>query len=190
VIPNLSLKIANAAPGVALHVRLIGDWDILDQLDAGGADIALTRLVDGGERFKCVQVTDDDYVALLDRQHPAATLGAFTPEHLARIPHVIITSGDDDTSFVDDALSDIGLSRKMVNRVPLLSIVLMLVGSARLAILPRRPANGLASVCPLVVKELPFASPRTELFMIWHRGLDNVPAQRWLRGMIRASVQG
>jgi len=190
VIPILSCKVAEAAPGVALHVRPIGAGDVLDQLDSGEADVALTRLVDGGQRFKCVRVTDDDYVALLDRQHPVATLGEFTLEHLARIPYVIMTSGDDDTGFVNDALDNLGLSRKIIMHVPLLSIVLMLVGFDRLGILPRRPANGLAAVCPLVVKELPFTSPRTELSMIWHRGLDNVPAQRWLRGMVRASVHG
>jgi DNA-binding transcriptional LysR family regulator len=188
VIPSLSRMIAEAAPGVVLDVRQLSTADVLDQLDTGGADVALTHLVDGGERFKCVRVADDDYVALLDRQHPIAKLGDFTPEHLARIPHVAITSGADDTSFVDDALGKLGLSRKIAICVPLLSIVLMLVGADRLAVLPRRPANGLVAVCPLVIRELPFASPRTEVSMIWHRGLDNDPAQRWLRGMIRASV--
>ena len=93
------------------------------------------------------------------------------------------------SDFVDDALSELGLSRRIAFRVPFLSIVLMLVESDRLAIMPRRAANGLAAVCPLVPMDLPFASPRTELSMIWHRGLDNDPAQRWLRGLIRASVQ-
>ena len=162
---------------------------VLDQLDAGAADVALTRLVDGGERFKCVRVTDDDFVAVLDRQHPAACIEILTPEHLAAIPHVIIRSSGDDTGFVDCALGKLGLSRQIAIRVPFLSIVLMLVGADRLTVMPRRAANGLAAVCPLVLKELPFASPRTELSMIWHRGLDNDPAQRWLRGMIRASVQ-
>jgi DNA-binding transcriptional LysR family regulator len=65
----------------------------------------------------------------------------------------------------------------------------MLVGSNRLAIVPRRAANSLALVCPLVVKELLFASPPIELSMIWHRRLDNHPAHRWLRSMIRACMQ-
>jgi DNA-binding transcriptional LysR family regulator len=74
-------------------------------------------------------------------------------------------------------------------RAPLLSMVLMLVGWDRLAVVPRRVANSLVHVCPLAVKELPFASPRIEASMIWYRRLDNHPAQRWLRGLIRASVQ-
>ena len=49
--------------------------EVLEQLDAGGADVALGRLVDGGERFKCVRITDDDYVvcstgSTLQRERP------------------------------------------------------------------------------------------------------------------------
>jgi DNA-binding transcriptional LysR family regulator len=130
----------------------------------------------------------DDYVALMDRQHPAAGEDDLSAERLAQIPHVVVTSSGDDTSFVDEALERSGLERKVAMRVPLLSMVLMLVGSDRLAVVPRRVANSLVRVCPLTVKELPFASPRIEISMIWHRRLDNHPAQRWLRGLIRASV--
>jgi DNA-binding transcriptional LysR family regulator len=189
VVPALSRKVAEAAPNASLDIRPVGAVDVLDQLDAGGVDVALSTLVDGGERFKCVRITDDDYVALLDVQHPAAREAELSAQRLAEIPHVVITSSGDDTGFVDDALEELGLVRKVATRVPFLSVVLMLVGADRLAIVPRRAANGLTQICPLVVKELPFASPRIALSLIWHRRFDNHPAQRWLRGMIRASVQ-
>jgi hypothetical protein len=55
----------------------------------GAAGSARTRLVDGGDRFKCVRITDDDYVVLLDGAHPAAKQPALSAELLARIPHVV-----------------------------------------------------------------------------------------------------
>jgi DNA-binding transcriptional LysR family regulator len=189
IVPKLVDKVSEAAPNVIFDILPLDRSDLLDQLDAGSADVALGRLVDGGERFKCVWIVDDDYVALMDRQHPAASEDDLSAERLAQIPHVVITSSGDDTSFVDEALERSGLERKVAMRVPLLSMVLMLVGSDRLAVVPRRVANSLARVCPLAVKELPFAPPRIEISMIWHRRLDNHPAQRWLRGLIRASVQ-
>jgi DNA-binding transcriptional LysR family regulator len=189
VVPTLARKVAAVAPNVTLDIRPVGQMDVLDQLDAGGADVALNRLVDGGERFKCVRITDDDFVALLDKEHPVAGEVQLSAERLAEIPHVLITSSGDDTSFIDEALEERGLARKVATRVPFLSIVLMLVGSDQMAIVPRRSGHDLAEICPLVVKELPFPSPRTALSMIWHRRLDGHPAQRWLRGMIRASVQ-
>jgi DNA-binding transcriptional LysR family regulator len=188
IVPTLARKVGESAPNVSLDIRPVGMADVLVQLDAGGADVALAQLVDGGERFKCVRVTDDDYVVILDKAHPAAQEPSISIERFVEIPHVVITSSGDDTSFVDRALEERGFARKVATRVPFLSIVLMLVGADRLSILPRRSANGLSLVCPLVVRELPFPSPRITLSMIWHRRLDNQPAQRWLRGMIRASV--
>jgi DNA-binding transcriptional LysR family regulator len=188
VVPELCRRVAEAAPNVTLDIRPLGRTDVLDQLDAGAADVGLSKLVDGGERFKCVRITEDDYVALLDRQHPAAHETELSTERLAQIRHVVITSSGDDTNFIDEALEERGLARRIAARVPFLSVVLMLVGSDRLVVMPRRAANGLALVCPLVVKELPFACPRIALSMIWHRRLDSHPAQRWLRNMIRASM--
>lgn len=131
---------------------------------------------------------DDDYVAVTDKAHPVAD-EVLSIERIAQIPHIVVSSSGDDIGFVDDALEERSLTRKIAIPVPLPSIVLMLVGSDRLAVIPRRVANGLAQVCPLVVKELPFPSPRITLSMIWHRRLDNHAAHRWLRDRIRESAQ-
>ncbi|HXA21132.1 MAG TPA: LysR family transcriptional regulator [Acetobacteraceae bacterium] len=189
IVPALARTVGNLAPRVSLDINPIGMREVLDQLDAGGMDVALTALVDGGERFKCVRVTDDDFVVLLDGAHSAARDAVIPAERLAEIPHIAITSTGDDTSFVDDALEHHGLTRTIATRVPFLSVVLMLVGSDRLAVVPRRVADDLARICPLVARELPFPSPRIVLSMIWHRRLDNHAAHRWLRDMIKASVQ-
>jgi DNA-binding transcriptional LysR family regulator len=189
LVPALARNVSEVAPRVSLDVRPLGLLDVLGQLDAGGIDVALGTLVDGGERFKCVRIMDDDYVAVLDGAHPAAERSALSVETVAEIPHIVITSSGDDTSFIDEALEQRGLTRKIATWVPFLSVVLMLVGSDRLAVVPRRVANDLERICPLTVRELPFASPRIALSMIWHRRLDNHDAQRWLRDMVKASTQ-
>jgi DNA-binding transcriptional LysR family regulator len=189
IVPALARIVGNLAPRVSLDINPIGMRDVFDHLDAGGMDMALTTLVDGGERFKCVRVMDDDFVALLDGSHPAAEGAVIPAERLADIPHIAITSTGDDTSFIDDALEQRGLARTIATRVPFLSVVLMLVGSDRLAVVPRRVAEDLARICPLVARELPFPSPRIVLSMIWHRRLDNHAAHRWLRDMVKASVR-
>jgi DNA-binding transcriptional LysR family regulator len=157
-------------------------------LDADGAEVTLSGLVDGGERFKSVRIVDDDYVVLIDKQHSAAGDAELTAERLAEIPHVVITAGGDDTDFIGQALDECGLAPKVAVHVPFLSVPLLLVGSHRLAIVPRRAANNLALVCPLVVMELLVASPPIELSMIWRRRLDH-PAHRWLRSMVRVSMK-
>jgi DNA-binding transcriptional LysR family regulator len=189
VVPALVREVAHAAPHVSLTIQPIGMRDLLDQLDSGSMDVALSTLVDGGERFRCVRIMDDDYVVLLDSAHRAATGTEMPAESLAEFPHIAITSAVDGTSFIDEALEARGLTRKIAVRVPFLSIVLMLVNSDRLAVVPRRVGVSLASVCQLTVRELPFLSPRIGLSMIWHRRVDNLAAHRWLRDAIKASAR-
>src|SRR3984885_2206512 len=188
IAPALVRCVAEVAPQVTLDIRPLGAVDVLNMLDADGLDLALSVLVDGGERFKCVRVMDDDYVAVLDRQHPAAGDASLSIERLAATPHIAISSTGDDTSFIDEALEEHGLARRIAARVPFLSIVLMLVGSDRIVVMSRRVATDLSGICPVVVKDLPFPSPRTALSMIWHRRVDNHPAHRWLREMVRLSA--
>ena len=187
-VPPLVQQVIGVAPGVSLDINTSGAMNMFDQLDSGSADVALDRLADVGERFRCIPVVDDDYVVLLDRQHPAAAEARISVERLADVPHVSITSSDDEMNFVDEALKRHGMARKIAVRVPYLSLMPMLRGSDRLAVLPRRAAQSLMFASPLIMKELPFPSPRMELSMIWHRRLDGDRAQRWLRNVIRASV--
>jgi DNA-binding transcriptional LysR family regulator len=188
--PMLARNVSNQAPRITLDFTSLDKGSVLDQLDAGGLDVALTTLVDGGERFKCVHLMNDDYVALLDKARSAAGEADLSVEQVAEIPHIVIgSSSDDATTFVDEALEEQGLARTIATRAPLLSIALLLVNADRLAVVPRRMANYLVSVCPLVQKELPFRTPRIDLSMIWHRRLDNQPAHRWLRDVVRKSVR-
>jgi DNA-binding transcriptional LysR family regulator len=188
VIPVLVRRMAKLAPSVVLDVRPLGLMNVLDQLDCGEIELALTTLIDGGDRFKCVGLLDDEYAAIVSHDHPMAADLELSIEDFAALPHIDITSSGDDTHFVDDVLAEHGLTRIVVAKLPLHSLVSVLVGSRALAVVPRRVAADLLTVCPLAMLPLPFASPRVSLSMIWHRRLDNHPAHRWLRGTLRDAV--
>ena len=190
VIPALARRMAKLAPSTVLEVRPIGALHVLDQLDAGGVDLALTTLIEGGDRFKCIGLLDDEYVAILSSDNPVAAEPELSIEAFAALPHIAITSSGDDTHFIDDALADHGLARLVSAKVPLHSLILMLIGSEALAVVPRRVAADLVAICPLTMRPLPFPSPRVSLSMSWHRRLDNHPAHRWLRGTLRAMTAG
>jgi DNA-binding transcriptional LysR family regulator len=190
VIPELARQVAKLAPFVVLDVRPVGMLHVLDQLDSAEVELALGTLIDGGDRFKCIGLLQDEYVALLWRDHPAVAETDLSIDRFAALPHITITSSGDDTHFIDDELADRGLARLVTAKVPLHSLILMLVGSEALAVVPRRVARDLLAICPLAMRPLPFPSPRVALSMIWHRRLDNDPAHRWLRGTVRAAVAG
>jgi DNA-binding transcriptional LysR family regulator len=109
-------------------------------------------------------------------------------EQFATLPQIVSTAGGDDTSAIDDALANYGLARHVAARVPLHSLIFLLIDSSSIAVVPRRVASALVAIGPLIMRPLPFPSPRVSLSMIWHRRLDNHPAHRWLRGTMRAAV--
>lgn len=146
------------APDVTLDIRPIGYRDVLDMLDGDGVDLAVTGLIEGGERFKTTRIMEDDYVAVLDANHPLAHTDRLTPLALAEFPHIAINSKGDDASFVDETLEEHGLRRKIAARVPFLSIALMLIGSKRVAVISRRIATDLAGICAVVVKNSPLTA--------------------------------
>jgi DNA-binding transcriptional LysR family regulator len=190
VIPAFARRLAIHAPSVVLDVRPIGSRLVLDQLDEGSVELALNTLIDGGDRFKCVGLLDDEYVAILSGENPASDEEALSIECFAGLPHIAIGSGFEDLSFIDAALADRGLARAVSATVPLHSLIMMLIGSGALAVVPRRIAADVTAVLPLIMRPLPFPSSRLALSMIWHRRFDDDPAHRWLRGMLRTGVNG
>jgi DNA-binding transcriptional LysR family regulator len=188
VIPGFARRVATLAPAVVLDVRPALSLHILDQLDEGGVDLALTTLTEGGDRFKCTGLLNDDYVALLPRDSPDAAEPVLSLESFEALSHITSTSGGCETNFVDDALAERGLVRHVAAKVPLHSLIFLLIGSNSLAVVPRRVASDLVAICPFKMRPLPFPSPRIALSMIWHRRVDNHPAHRWLRATLRDSV--
>ena len=188
VVPGFAKRLAQLAPSVVLEVRPIGLLHALDQLDSGLVELVLSTLIDGGDRFKCVRLLEDDYVAVLSNDHPASADPVLSLSQFAALPHIGVTSAGDDTRFIDEALSEHGLARFVSLKVPLHSLVSVLIGSNALAVIPRRVAMDIAAISPLAIRALPFSSPRFTLSMIWHRRLDNHPADRWLRDTLRASI--
>jgi DNA-binding transcriptional LysR family regulator len=111
VIPGIARQLAIHAPSVVLDVRPIGARHVLDHLDDNGVELALNTLTEGGDRFKCVGLLDDDYVAILSGDHPVSIEAALSIERFAALPHFAISTGDEDMGFIDEALAGRGLGR-------------------------------------------------------------------------------
>lgn len=188
VIPAFTRRVARLAPAVVLDVRPIGMQHVFDQLDGGAAELALTTLTEGGDRFKCVGLLEDEYVVMLSSSHRLAGGPELSIDHFVTLPHIVSTSDGDNSTVIDDALAEHGLARHVASRVPLHSLIFLLINSDALAVVPRRVASTLVAICPLLMRPLPFPSPRIPLVMIWHRRLDNHPAHRWLRATLREAV--
>ncbi len=123
VIPALARRVAEQAPRLFWRSGRSGCCTSSIS-STRQVELALTALTQGGERFKCVGLLEDEYVVILSSDHPVATAPELSVEDFAALPHIIITSSGDDTHFIDDALADRGLARLVSAKVPLHSLIL------------------------------------------------------------------
>ena len=181
--PPLVAAVAAAAPGVRLDLRPSGTLDIVEKLDHGDLDLTFGSMDSPGERFAAAPLLEDPFVMVMRRGHPVSRskLSAAT---FAELPHLEISSSQEDTGFIDRWLSEQGLARRVALRAPYLSAAPILVQSDMVATLSLRIAQELVRSHPLQLREPPYDSPRIRTVMLWHRRLDRHPAHRWLRDVI------
>jgi DNA-binding transcriptional LysR family regulator len=180
----LAEQIGKVAPQVLLEFVPSGTLKLLDLLDQGELDLAIGPSSALAERFSNQVLVQDDFVAVLRKNHPAAATRELSVEAFAALPHLEISSVRHSTDFVDQALARSKLSRHIALHAPFLSASRILVTSGMTSVLPRRVAEELSLHLPLTIRRLPFPSPIIKATMIWPRWLDNQPAHLWIRGVI------
>jgi DNA-binding transcriptional LysR family regulator len=181
----IATAVAQEAPFISLDLRPSGTMDLTARLDQGDLDLAISNLAAPAERFADTRLLQDSYVAVLRRTHPIAATGtAPSLQALAALPHLILSSTGEGTDFVDTELAAQNLTRRIALRAPLLAAADMLAQSDMVAILSARIARAFARTAALAVLPLPFDPPPLTVAMLWHRRLEDLPAHRWLRGLI------
>jgi DNA-binding transcriptional LysR family regulator len=186
--PPLLLGVTAAAPGIWLDLRPSGLRDVPALLDRSELDLAIGTFDDVGERFAVAPLLQDSFVIAMRRNHPAVKR-ELTPEALAALPYLEISSSGEDPGFVDAWLGRHGLTRIIAHRAPRLSAADILANTDFVALLSRRLGERWVRTYVLSIRELPFASPTIATEMLWHRRFDNQPAHRWLRELVEHTAE-
>ena len=86
---------------------------------------------------------------------------------------------------VDELLARRGQSRRIALYVPHFVVVPHVVLATDLvATIPERLARRFASLGGMRLARTPFELPRFQMSLVWHDHQHDVPAQRWLRGVL------
>src|SRR5258708_3883808 len=173
--PPLVAAVSAAAPGVSLGLRPSGTLDIADRLDRGDLDLALGGVDSPGERFSSTPLLEDLFVVAMRRGHPASRR-ALSAAALAALPHLEISSSDEDTGFVDTWLVERGLVRNIALKASYLSAASVLVQSDLVAVLSQRIAQEFVRHHPLRWRKAPFDWPRVRPIIISPQRLPPPPA--------------
>src|SRR2546426_1678928 len=177
----LVAAVSAAAPLVQLDLRPSGTLNVFDLLDNGGLDIAIGTFDHVGERFGSAALREDQFVAVMRRDHPAGR-GTLSAAAFGALKHVAISSSGDDTGFIDRSLATRGAKRRIALRLPYLSAGPVLAKSDMVATLSRRGAGALGRGAALQPPELPFTSPAGRTAVPWHRRVGGYPAPPRLGG--------
>jgi len=183
-----------------LRVLPLVSRDPRPQLENGAADLALGFFPEvaaalAAEGARAAATLDPlyacEYVCAMRREHALAALPALSLDAYCAAEHLRVSFAGRPRGFVDEALASLERSRRVVLTVSQFATAARVVhDSDLLSVLPRSfvAASGLAD--GLVVRTVPFALPRIEVGMLWHRRHERDPAQRWLRETIEDAVTG
>ncbi len=122
--------------------------------------------------------------------HPLAGRESLTLDDYLRCSHVVVSISGAAQTVIDEYLRALGTPRRASLTLPFHAAApLAVAGTALVATLPWRLAAPYAADPSVRLVPAPREVEHMSYLMAWHPRLDDDPAQRWLRDILR-SVTG
>lgn len=179
---RLSAAVSAAAPGVRLRFAVKADKDIRPLRD-GSVDLDIGVISGNGAELRAQTLYRDVFVGIVRQGHPLLD-EAITPQRYAAFDHVVSSKKGQFTGPVDEALTALGLSRRISIIVPSFPAVIAVASMSDLVGLAPRSFCQTGPDMRVEIFELPVKTPGITVSQIWHPRLDADAAHRWLRGMV------
>ena len=196
--PPLVAEIERTASLANLRVLPLTTRDPRRLVEAGEAELAVgffpeavTAIVAQGpdSALRHARVYTTRYVCVMRRGHPLAaaplTLDAYRAAH-----HLLVSFSGRPHGYVDQALSALGLQRRVVLTVnQFFTAGRVVAHSDLLTVLPEGFVEATGYGTELLTRELPLVLGPVNVEMVWHLRHDADPAHRWLRDQVQAVAQ-
>jgi DNA-binding transcriptional LysR family regulator len=180
---RLSATVTQAAPGIRLRFAPKPNKEIQPLRDAR-IDLDIGVISGDGAELRGQTLFEDGYVGVARRGHPVLQAAPVTAERYAACGHVVSSRRGLFTGPVDDALSELALSRKVHLVVPSYPAVIAVAAASDLVGLVPRSYHQHSFAPDTVIFELPVTTPSFVITQTWHPRMDADPVHRWLRALI------
>lgn len=181
--PGLSRRLFREAPGLSMTFR---QWHngVFDDVSHGLVDLAFAAVsIDPALRSELL--FEDRFVCLMAAANPLADRDTLTLNEFLGAAHIMVDVLQGEQSAVDRRLTEIGQHRTAALSVPYHTAAVLAIPETHLvATLPARLLSTLDRDDLRLVGAPPEVEPMPYL-MTWHPRLDDDPAQRWLRDLVR-----
>ncbi|SAK79389.1 LysR family transcriptional regulator [Caballeronia fortuita] len=186
-LPLLVRELQCIAPSVGLEIVQIVSSHTAEWLQTGYVDAVVgNQQYVGGEARKTT-LFNESYSCLVSRSHP--TIGdTLTLEEFVAANHVVVAPFTGH-HLVEDVLSEMGLTRKIVLRVPHFTSLFSSIATTDLVLtLPTRVARAYAREGQMKVLPLPFQIPAFEVNLYWYPHAEDSAAQQWFCETIKRTL--
>jgi len=192
LLPHLVRLIEKEAPGIDIRMVPLTTREPRPMLLRGDIDLAIgffpgvvAQLQGGTETpIRHERLYSGQYICVMRNDHPLAkdplSLDAYCSAN-----HLLVSFSGRARGLVDDALTSIGRSRRILLTVnQFFTAGKVVAASNLLMVLPRHliAATGMTEM--LIAKELPFPMPEVHIDMLWHERDARSPGHRWLRDQL------
>ncbi|MGJ5753826.1 DNA-binding transcriptional LysR family regulator [Streptomyces puniciscabiei] len=180
----LFARVAREAPGVRLRFLSESHVDA-PFLRQGTADLEVGVIDTTAPEVHVETVYEERMLGVVRSGHPLLE-GELTPERFAgQAGHLVVSRRGRQRGPVDDALAELGLSRRVVGSVGTFPASLFVLRETDLIGLTTAYGRPMADALGLVVFEVPLELPKVEVGLAWHPRHDADPAHAWLRACVR-----
>ena len=156
-----------------------------DVLAKGNADLLIVPQHISFEGYPTSEYTNDELVCISDSSNLHIS-NPITLDEFVGSGHVTVGFARSSHLSIEKWLIE---HKSIERRIEVItndftSLCRTLIGSKRIAIVPKQFAHLQAQHLPLVVMPLPFETPQLKEHLTWHPTLDSDPTHRWLRERI------
>lgn len=191
LMPRLAAMMALRAPRSVLHlVDLVPDNHVAS-LENSEIDLALVPRTAFPSWIETELLFRAPYRVIARRGHERLAQAGLSPgdavpmDLYCALGHVLFSPEGRASADGDDALAQVGRTRRVVMTLPVFSgVVSAVVGSDLIALLPGQLARQMVQRTQIDIFEPPMPIPAPELFMLWHRRATRNPSHVWLREQV------
>jgi DNA-binding transcriptional LysR family regulator len=196
LMPPLLARMKEVAPNVTIQlVDLVPDGYI-ETLDRYGAEMALIPDGDFPEWLEKQHLFASPFVVIAAKGHPAVAEASFKSgdvfplDLFCTLDHALFSPQGNIRSMGDDALDNIGRSRRVIVTLPAFSGVCRTVSESEvIALVPCQYAERFQENLGLDVFAPPMPLVVPNIALIWQRRLTDNPAQQWFRQQVLDLMQ-
>lgn len=185
LVPPLVEHLAEAAPGIRLHVTAPRGRLPIDDLAEGRIDLSFGIHRESHAGLYQTEILSDRYLCAMHKGHPDAEQRLTLPRYAA-MGHLLISPFGGMSGSVDQALAAHGLERTVMLAVPHFALApFLLIRTPYVLTLPERTAKLFAAHLDIKLVKPPIEIPGFTDAMFWHERCHADPAHKWLRETIR-----